>query len=379
MTDKHDRECLLEILQDYFTEKIFDDDYKFSPSGIYFSPKFGSYNNYIEYAKSLPTYPEPEVFGLHQNAAITKNLNETADTLTAIMLTQQQASSGGDSNADATFTTLANQILNSLSKEFNIKKAEEKYPVKYEQSMNSVVTQELTRYNGLIKMIRSSLEDLKKAIKGEVLLNDALELALTQIRMGIIPDLWLSKSYPSLKSLGSYIKDLADRLTFFQDWIDSGVFPDFFWINKFFFTQGFMTGALQNYARSKNLPIDTLTLDFEVIHDEEKTMVPKEGVHVKGMYMEGFKWNDQRKVVDESDSKILFSDCPMIWFKPCLLVDKKTTGVYMTPLYRTMERRGTLATTGHSTNFVLKVSLPTDLPPSHWTKRGAAMICSLTD
>lgn len=89
MTDKHDRECLLEILQDYYCEKIFDDDYKFSPSGIYFAPKFGSYNQYIDYAKSLPAYPAPEVFGLHENAAITKNLNETADTLTAIMQTQQ--------------------------------------------------------------------------------------------------------------------------------------------------------------------------------------------------------------------------------------------------------------------------------------------------
>jgi hypothetical protein len=28
---------------------------------------------------------------------------------------------------------------------------------------------------------------------------------------------------------------------------------------------------------------------------------------------------------------------------------------------------------------VLKVSLPSDRPPSHWTKRGAAMICALTD
>jgi len=166
---------------------------------------------------------------------------------------------------------------------------------------------------------------------------------------------------------------------FFQNWIDSFTFPEFYWINKFFFTQGFMTGALQNYARAKNLPIDTLTLDFEVIKVEANAKAPAEGVHVKGMFMEGFKWNDKTSYVDESDPKILFSDCPMVWFKPCLIVDKKTTGVYMAPLYRTMERKGTLATTGHSTNFVLKVSLPTNVKPSHWTKRGAAMICSLTD
>lgn len=193
-----------------------------------------------------------------------------------------------------------------------------------------------------------------------------------------MPDLWLSKSYPSLKSLGSYVKDLADRLHFFQTWVDT-TFPKFYFINKFFFTQGFMTGALQNYARRKKLPIDKLTLDFEIVYDEENATAPDEGVHVKGMFMEGFKWEASARTIAESDAKVLFSDCPMIWFKPCLRVDKVTEGVYEAPLYRTMERKGTLATTGHSTNFVLKVSLPSDRPKSHWIKRGAAMICALTD
>jgi dynein heavy chain len=37
--------------------------------------------------------------------------------------------------------------------------------------MNTVLTQELIRFNGLINVIRNSLKDLKKAIKGEILLS----------------------------------------------------------------------------------------------------------------------------------------------------------------------------------------------------------------
>jgi len=47
--------------------------------------------------------------------------------------------------------------------------------------MNTVLTQELDRFNGLIKVIVASLKNLKKAIKGEVLLSEELEAALTSL------------------------------------------------------------------------------------------------------------------------------------------------------------------------------------------------------
>lgn len=137
---------------------------------------------------------------------------------------------------------MADTILSDLPQVFDVKAAEKKYPVSYEQSMNTVLTQELDRFNGLIRTIRNSLNDLKKAVKGEVLLSAQLEAALNSLKNGMVPAMWLGKSFPSLKSLGGYTKDLLERLKWFEEWERDGL-PEMLWITRFFFTQGFITGT----------------------------------------------------------------------------------------------------------------------------------------
>lgn len=93
----------------------------------------------------------------------------------------------------------------------------------------------MDRFNGLTKIIKNSLNDLKKAIKGEVLLSNDLEMALNSLKNGAVPDMWIAKSYPSLKKLGGYIADLQERLKWFNDWLSDGM-PNYLWITRFFFT-----------------------------------------------------------------------------------------------------------------------------------------------
>ena len=45
---------------------------------------------------------------------------------------------------------------------------------------------------------------------------------------------------------------------------------------------------------------------------------------------------------------------------------------YDCPVYRTVERKGCLTASGHDTNFVFELKLPTRALPEHWIRRGVA-------
>ena len=95
----------------------------------------------MEYIRDLPLIPHPEVFGLHENADITKEQKETQDLFDSILLTLPRQTSGGGKSPAETVAELAHDILENCPPPFDIEMVMEKYPVSYEESMNTVLRQ----------------------------------------------------------------------------------------------------------------------------------------------------------------------------------------------------------------------------------------------
>jgi dynein heavy chain len=127
---------------------------------------------------------------------------------------------------------------------------------------------------------------------------------------------------------------------------------------------------------------------------EADTKKPEDGAYLRGLFMEGARWDPVDHVIAESHPRELFVQMPYIHLSPGLKshipvvegIPEQYTGsingtahVYMCPVYKTSFRQGTLSTTGHSTNFVMFMRIPMahQHKQKHWIKRGVAMLTQL--
>ncbi|KAJ3083598.1 Dynein heavy chain 6, axonemal, partial [Rhizoclosmatium hyalinum] len=364
VTDDWDRRTLNSILSKFYTPNILDDSYVFSPSGIYYAPSDLDLNGFKAYIDSLPFSEEPSIFGMHENANISYQMQEAKRVIRTILEVQPRIVSGGTGKTpEQIVSELATAILDGLPGLLftepvpNTIAIPGKDPLQQKEvldnlfkkddqgrmlnSLSTVLCQEAARFNKLLTILKITLENLIKAVKGLVVMSAELEKVFRSLQNNEVPDVWAKAAYPSLKPLASWVKDLKMRVDFLNEWLDNGQ-PASFWLPGLFYPQGFLTGILQNHSRKYNIPIDSLmfaykvtnyeTGDLDIEHDISFTKVlktpteaqrlqssPKEeeeefrsysdadGVLIRGLFIEGARWDRTKGMLQDSYPMEMFS------------------------------------------------------------------------
>lgn len=136
------------ILRTYYNPEMFDDEYALSPSGTYKCPPDGDHESFISFVTDgMPAFQMAEVFGFHENACITKDLNDTASLYNTILKTQSSDSGGGGDakSPEDAVCELAVDIAKKMPDVYDLDEAGKTFPISRFESMNTFVCQEFER------------------------------------------------------------------------------------------------------------------------------------------------------------------------------------------------------------------------------------------
>lgn len=132
---------------------------------------------------------------------------------------------------------------------------------------------------------------------------------------------------------------------------------------------GFLTGVLQNHSRKYDFPIDHLSFKFYItdqyrveaevrtetakleygkeLEMDKKLKKLKDGVLIHGLFMDGFRWDDEQMTIEDSLPGEMSAVLPVVHMEPQMDYEAPE-GLYFAPLYKTSARAGVLSTTGTS-------------------------------
>jgi dynein heavy chain len=374
VTDQWDRRLVNTYLETWYNESIFEtENFKMSSLPTYYIPDDGPLQSHKDYINQLPNFDMPEAFGQHGNADIASQIEDTTELLEAVLMMQPRVAGGSGISREDQVDNTAKELLDQIPEPLNLEETM-KAKMDDQSALHVVLFQEVERYNIMLSGVRKQLKELRKAVKGFVVMTADLDETFVSLYDGRIPSSWL-KGYPSLKPLAPWARDLVLRIKLFSDWKED-TYPVIYNMGYFTFPTGFLTAVLQTAARKNSVPIDALSWDFIVNTADlaEINQQPKEGVYIGGMFLEGAGWDNELTCLQEPNRMELNLVMPVINFKPSEAKKKSAKGVYPCPCYYYPLRTGSR----ERPSYMITVDLKSGkVEADHWIKRGTALLLSL--
>ena len=143
------------------------------------------------------------------------------------------------------------------------------------------------------------------------------------------------------------------------------------WLSGLHIPESFLTAIVQQTCRDNGWALDRSTLYTKVTKYKpvgEVVKNPNRGKYISGLYLEGAKWDFEKKVLAKQIPKELVFEMPIVKIIPEEANKVKLRGTIKTPVYVTQARRN-----AGGKGLVFEADLKTDEHLSHWVLQGVAL------
>jgi len=382
-----DRRILKTYLEEYMGDFLFDDCQKFSFSRVGFDyelPEWGGIEQYTAMVETLPMTNSPAVFGLHPNAEIGYYTNAVKDMwMDLISLQPRRVSSGEGMSREEYIASTAKDIATKIpiaSMDVGSYDLLQTRALLLKRNESDVITpcqvvllQELERWNNLVKRMASSLQDLQRALIGEIGMSDELDALGDSLFNGFLPKMWRKLAPDTQKPLGSWMSHFTQRYKQYESWIKTGE-PAVMWLSGLHIPESYLTALVQTTCRARGWPLDKSTLYTVVTkHTSSSGLEQLEsGCYVSGLYLEGAAWDVNESQLRHQDPKVLVVELPIMQIIPIEASKLKLHNTFRTPVYVTQARKNAMGV-----GMVFEADLATTEHTSHWVLQGVALCLNI--
>ncbi|KAM3134143.1 Dynein heavy chain 3 [Paramecium bursaria] len=232
-------------------------------------------------------------------------------------------------------------------------------PIRYEDSLNNLLLQEVSRLNGLLDFVSQNLQLARRQLQGDESINE--DQTIDDLKNQRVPSQWIQRGFMFNKPLGSWLDSLNNRHKYLINWSQKQHLVT--QLGMLMSPKSFFSSSQLNYCRLNKVKY-TDAKEIHIIRDQLETINerPKNGHYLTGIYIQGAQWNNNTHELDDCTQE--FNNFPVIYIN----YDSEPVEHFLCPLYQTTDRKD-------DKNFINYLQMPSK--SQIWKLRGVAAFTNI--
>jgi dynein heavy chain len=203
-------------------------------------------------------------------------------------------------------------------------------------------------------------------------MTEKIEKNIDLISAERVPEEWINDGFSTNRKLTPWLTSIELRIQQYKAFESENAPPKIVFINRLFNPLSYLTAIRQTFAQTSNLELDKLIIvteptSIDLRNQKDSITLPKDGIMIYGMHLQGARWDEENRIIDESKPREDYCVMPVINCKTedtsKIKAEDKT--VYNCPVYRTTKRDAT---------YVFTAQFKTKANAAKWTIAGVAVI-----